>query len=78
MLTELRAGGVDARVASGGGRMYITMDRYEADWAMVQRGWAAHVLGEAEHNFTKRVHLHCVSCCSECSYSPRRSAPSRL
>ena len=39
-------GGVDYRIASGGGRMYMTMDRYNADWAMVQRGWYAHVLGE--------------------------------
>ena len=46
---------MDARVASGGGRMHITMDRYEADWAMVQRGWAAHVLGTAEHTFTDPV-----------------------
>ncbi len=37
----------DYRIASGGGRMRITMDRYEADWAMVERGWKAHVLGEA-------------------------------
>ena len=37
----------DYRIASGGGRMQITMDRYEADWAMVERGWKAHVLGEA-------------------------------
>ncbi len=36
----------DARIASGGGRMNITMDRYEADWAMVERGWKIHVLGE--------------------------------
>lgn len=28
-LAELRAKGVDAQVASGGGRMYVTMDRYE-------------------------------------------------
>lgn len=34
------------RIASGGGRMYVTMDRYEADWSIVERGWAAHVLGE--------------------------------
>jgi 2,3-bisphosphoglycerate-independent phosphoglycerate mutase len=36
----------DARIASGGGRMYITMDRYEADWSMVERGWNTHVCGE--------------------------------
>ncbi len=33
-------------IASGGGRMVITMDRYEADWSMVSRGWRTHVLGE--------------------------------
>lgn len=36
----------DYRIASGGGRMYMTMDRYNADWSMVERGWKAHVLGE--------------------------------
>ncbi len=33
-------------VASGGGRMVTTMDRYEADWSIVERGYHAHVLGE--------------------------------
>jgi len=37
----------DFKIASGGGRMQVTMDRYEADWPMVERGWKAHVLGEA-------------------------------
>ncbi|MDR2798211.1 MAG: 2,3-bisphosphoglycerate-independent phosphoglycerate mutase [Treponema sp.] len=37
----------DARIASGGGRMWITMDRYGADWTMVERGWKTHVHGEA-------------------------------
>ena len=37
----------DYRIASGGGRMVVTMDRYEADWSMVARGWNAHVHGEA-------------------------------
>jgi len=45
-LADLRAEGIDASVASGGGRMVTTMDRYEADWAIVERGWRAHVLGE--------------------------------
>ncbi len=36
----------DAKIASGGGRMNITMDRYEANWAMVDAGWHTHVLGE--------------------------------
>ena len=39
--------GRDYRIASGGGRMTTTMDRYGADWAMVERGWRTHVLGEA-------------------------------
>ena len=42
---------VDAKIASGGGRMCVTMDRYEADWKIVERGWKAHVLGEAPHTF---------------------------
>jgi len=46
-LAQLRASGVDARIVSGGGRMKITMDRYEADWKMVERGWHAHVLADA-------------------------------
>jgi 2,3-bisphosphoglycerate-independent phosphoglycerate mutase len=45
-LAELREAGVDARIASGGGRMVVTMDRYEADWSIVERGWRAHVLGD--------------------------------
>jgi 2,3-bisphosphoglycerate-independent phosphoglycerate mutase len=42
-----REKGCDYRIASGGGRMVTTMDRYEADWTVVERGWQAHVLGEA-------------------------------
>ncbi len=46
-LAELnRTPGRDYRVASGGGRMKVTMDRYEADWKMVERGWQLHVRGE--------------------------------
>ena len=37
----------DAKIGSGGGRMWITMDRYGADWSMVERGWQTHVLGNA-------------------------------
>jgi 2,3-bisphosphoglycerate-independent phosphoglycerate mutase len=44
-LGELSTGGFDARIASGGGRQYITMDRYDANWAMVEKGWKTHVLG---------------------------------
>ena len=46
-LADLNAGGaVDYAIASGGGRMKVTMDRYEADWRIVERGWKTHVLGE--------------------------------
>ncbi len=37
----------DYQIASGGGRMITTMDRYDADWSVVERGWKAHVLGQA-------------------------------
>jgi 2,3-bisphosphoglycerate-independent phosphoglycerate mutase len=46
-LGNLRQSGIDARIVSGGGRMQITMDRYEADWPMVERGWHTHVLADA-------------------------------
>ena len=46
-MAELNAdGSVDFAIASGGGRLYITMDRYEAEWAMVERGWDVHVRGK--------------------------------
>ena len=45
-LKEISTDGFDARIASGGGRQYITMDRYDANWAMVEKGWKTHVLGE--------------------------------
>jgi 2,3-bisphosphoglycerate-independent phosphoglycerate mutase len=44
-LAALRAYGRDYRIASGGGRMVTTMDRYGANWGVVERGWKAHVLG---------------------------------
>ena len=46
-LAALNGGGRDYRIASGGGRMITTMDRYGADWRVVERGWNAHVLGDA-------------------------------
>lgn len=45
-LASLNDDSFDARIASGGGRMVITMDRYNADWDMVRKGWETHVLGE--------------------------------
>jgi 2,3-bisphosphoglycerate-independent phosphoglycerate mutase len=47
-LADLQAGGFDAQIASGGGRMVITMDRYDANWKMVEQGWHTHVLGRGE------------------------------
>ncbi len=48
VLAELDAAGEgrDFRIASGGGRMKITMDRYEADWPMVERGYRCHTWGQ--------------------------------
>jgi len=47
VLAEINAAydGADFRIASGGGRMTITMDRYEADWPMVKRGYDCHTHG---------------------------------
>ena len=39
-------GDYDYRIASGGGRMQITMDRYGANWDMVRKGWDIHVHGK--------------------------------
>lgn len=45
-LSAINDDSFDARIASGGGRQNITMDRYDANWAMVEKGWKTHVLGE--------------------------------
>ncbi|MBQ8368601.1 MAG: 2,3-bisphosphoglycerate-independent phosphoglycerate mutase, partial [Clostridia bacterium] len=45
-IAELSDENCSVKIASGGGRMQITMDRYEANWAMVDLGWKTHVLGE--------------------------------
>jgi len=47
-LSTHRQNGFNYAIASGGGRMVITMDRYEADWSMVARGWAHHVRGAGD------------------------------
>jgi len=48
-LSEANSKDFDVCIASGGGRMNITMDRYEANWGMVEKGWHTHVLGEAPY-----------------------------
>ena len=45
VLAELNTEGCDYAIASGGGRMVVTMDRYEANWGMVEKGWQTHVQG---------------------------------
>ena len=45
VLSELKVDGCDYAIASGGGRMQVTMDRYEANWGMVEKGWRTHVEG---------------------------------
>lgn len=45
VIASLNGDGFHCCIASGGGRMVITMDRYEADWSMVEKGWRHHVQG---------------------------------
>jgi 2,3-bisphosphoglycerate-independent phosphoglycerate mutase len=47
-LAEINAEGFDYRIASGGGRQVITMDRYDANWDMVRLGWDVHVKGKGD------------------------------
>ena len=48
-LAELNDASFDGRIASGGGRMQITMDRYQANWNMVKAGWEVHVHGKSQY-----------------------------
>jgi 2,3-bisphosphoglycerate-independent phosphoglycerate mutase len=66
LFDELNDERFDGRIASGGGRMLVTMDRYEAEWSMVETGWKTHVLGEGrsfasakEAIETYRAELNC-------------------
>lgn len=47
-MADLNDGGFDSKIASGGGRMTITMDRYFANWDMVKNGFYTHVYGEGK------------------------------
>ena len=67
VLAELAADGCDYAIASGGGRMVVTMDRYEANWGMVEAGWRTHVQGDgrqfasaAEAIETYRAETGCI------------------
>jgi len=57
-LAALSVEGRDYRIASGGGRMVTTMDRYYADWSVVERGWKAHVLGEGREFSSASEAIH--------------------
>ena len=46
---QAAAAGADCRIASGGGRMVITMDRYGANWDMIRKGWETHVAGKGRY-----------------------------
>ena len=66
-LAELNTDGRDYAIASGGGRMQVTMDRYEANWGMVELGWRTHVQGlgrqfasAAEAIETYRAEIGCI------------------
>ena len=48
-IADLSDENCSVKIASGGGRMVITMDRYEANWAMVELGWKTHVLGDGRY-----------------------------
>lgn len=57
VLADINQGGsgaLDYRIASGGGRMRVTMDRYEAEWDMVERGWDTHVRGQVQRGVGAR------------------------
>jgi len=67
VLAELNTEGCDYAIASGGGRMQVTMDRYEANWGMVELGWRTHVQGQgrqfasaAEAIETYRAETGCI------------------
>lgn len=47
-LADINKEGFDYRIASGGGRMVVTMDRYNANWDMVRKGWEVHVHGNGD------------------------------
>jgi len=58
-LKEQSDSNFDAKIGSGGGRMWITMDRYGADWEMVHRGWETHVHGNARAFKSAREAVEC-------------------
>lgn len=54
-------GSFDYQIASGGGRMRVTMDRYYSDWDVVRRGWDAHVCGIPEQHLNYKGYFNTAS-----------------
>ena len=59
-IAELNDADFNCCIASGGGRMKVTMDRYQADWGMVELGWKTHVKGEGRQfaNATEAIETY--------------------
>ncbi len=64
-LSQLNDCGFDAKIASGGGRMKITMDRYFANWDMVKSGFYTHVYGAGRGFATAREAIETYRCENE-------------
>mmetsp|Transcript_64667 Transcript_64667/g.173203 ORF Transcript_64667/g.173203 Transcript_64667/m.173203 type:complete len:562 (+) Transcript_64667:62-1747(+) len=52
---EASGSGFSYRVGSGGGRMYVTMDRYNSDWNIVKRGYDSMVHGKIDESIVPEV-----------------------
>ena len=52
-LAELQAAGVDAKIASGGGRMAVTMDRYEVE-TQPASAWYLHNACRSHHKAAEK------------------------
>ena len=67
VLSELNGDGFDYAIASGGGRMQVTMDRYEANWGMVEKGWRTHVQGQGRQFASAREAIETYRAETGCS-----------
>ncbi|MHA1870124.1 MAG: 2,3-bisphosphoglycerate-independent phosphoglycerate mutase [Promethearchaeota archaeon] len=67
----------DYKIASGGGRMYVTMDRYESDWNVVKRGWYAHVRGYIEPEELKNGYKGYYKSAEEAILAARKAFPEK-
>ena len=74
-LVKLNDAEFDGRIASGGGRMKITMDRYQANWGMVELGWNTHVHGVGRQFATAKEAVEAFRA-GDCLSSTRICRPS--